>query len=194
MDCTWKVPDTRGFSSTFTLTSSTAPSVAGITRSKMGPRVLQGSHHGAHRSTTTGTWFDRASTACSNVASVTSTMSGDHTRWSTDPVPGQLGGYGAGAATSVGTMDPRGIDQPKVTAWFEANVPDVKAPLEFTLIAGGRSNLTFRVTDSAGHEWALRRPPVSHVLPTAHDMAREHRIITALGPTPVPVPITVGLC
>jgi aminoglycoside phosphotransferase (APT) family kinase protein len=91
-------------------------------------------------------------------------------------------------------MDPRGIDQPKVTAWFEANVPDVKAPLEFTLIAGGRSNLTFRVTDSAGHEWALRRPPVSHVLPTAHDMAREHRIITALGPTPVPVPITVGLC
>ena len=91
-------------------------------------------------------------------------------------------------------MDPRGIDQPNVTAWFEANVPDVKAPLEFTLIAGGRSNLTFRVTDSAGHEWALRRPPVSHVLPTAHDMAREHRIITALGPTPVPVPITVGLC
>jgi aminoglycoside phosphotransferase (APT) family kinase protein len=91
-------------------------------------------------------------------------------------------------------MDPRGIDQPNVTAWFEGNVPDVKAPFEFTLIAGGRSNLTFRVTDSAGHEWALRRPPVSHVLPTAHDMSREHRVITALGPTAVPVPITVGLC
>jgi aminoglycoside phosphotransferase (APT) family kinase protein len=91
-------------------------------------------------------------------------------------------------------MEPRGINQPNVTAWFEANVPDVKAPLEFTLIAGGRSNLTFKVTDAADHEWALRRPPVSHVLPTAHDMSREYRIITALGPTEVPVPITVGLC
>jgi aminoglycoside phosphotransferase (APT) family kinase protein len=91
-------------------------------------------------------------------------------------------------------MEPRGINQPNVTAWFDRSVPDVKAPLEFTLIAGGRSNLTFRVTDAADHEWALRRPPVSHVLPTAHDMAREYRVITALGPTTVPVPITVGLC
>jgi aminoglycoside phosphotransferase (APT) family kinase protein len=91
-------------------------------------------------------------------------------------------------------MEPRGIDQPKVTAWFESNVPDVEPPLEFTLIAGGRSNLTFKVTDGGGHEWALRRPPLSHVLPTAHDMTREHRIITALGPTDVPVPMTMGLC
>jgi aminoglycoside phosphotransferase (APT) family kinase protein len=91
-------------------------------------------------------------------------------------------------------MEPRGINQPNVTEWFEGNVPDVKAPLEFTLIAGGRSNLTFRVTDSAGHEWALRRPPVSHVLPTAHDMSREYRVITALVPTKVPVPVTIGLC
>ena len=67
-------------------------------------------------------------------------------------------------------------------------------PLTFELIAGGRSNLTFRVEDAAGHTYALRRPPVSHVLPTAHDMGREYRVMTALGPTEVPVPRTYGLC
>src|SRR5580658_1033111 len=184
----------RGFSSTFTLVSSTAPSVSAITRSKMGPRVLQGQHQGAHRSTTTGTSLDRASTACSKLASVTSTMSGHPTRCPAGPMLTSSGGSVGGPAASVARMEPRGINQPNVTAWFEQSVPDVKAPLEFTLIAGGRSNLTFRVTDAADHEWALRRPPVSHVLPTAHDMGREYRVITALGPTKVPVPVTVGLC
>ena len=87
-----------------------------------------------------------------------------------------------------------GIDVPKVTAWFEANIADVKAPLEFTLIAGGRSNLTFKVTDAAGNAYVLRRPPLGHVLPTAHDMGREHRIISALGPTDVPVAPALGYC
>ncbi len=87
-----------------------------------------------------------------------------------------------------------GIDGPKVTAWFEANVEDVQPPLEFTLIAGGHSNLTFAVDDSAGHRWVLRRPPLGHVLATAHDMNREHTIISALGPTPVPVAPALGLC
>jgi len=73
-------------------------------------------------------------------------------------------------------------------------VADVETPLRFELIAGGRSNLTYRVTDAAGRRYALRRPPLSHVLPTAHDMAREYRVISALGPTDVPVPITYGLC
>jgi aminoglycoside phosphotransferase (APT) family kinase protein len=88
----------------------------------------------------------------------------------------------------------RGIDEKNVSAWFEEHVPDTEPPLEFHLIAGGRSNLTYRVQDSAGHRWALRRPPVSHVLPTAHDMAREHRIISALGPAGVPVAKAIGLC
>ncbi|MDA8267477.1 MAG: phosphotransferase family protein [Actinomycetota bacterium] len=87
-----------------------------------------------------------------------------------------------------------GIDIGPVTAWFEANVDGVVPPLDFTLIAGGRSNLTFAVADAAGHRYALRRPPISHVLPTAHDMAREHRVMSALGPTAVPVPATFGLC
>ena len=64
----------------------------------------------------------------------------------------------------------------------------------FELIAGGRSNLTFRVTDAAGGDWVLRRPPLGHVLATAHDMGREHRIISALGPTDVPVAPALGLC
>ena len=89
---------------------------------------------------------------------------------------------------------PRGIDEQNVSKWFTEYVPDVELPLEFTLIAGGRSNLTYKVDDAAGHRWALRRPPVSHVLPTAHDMAREHRIISAVGPAGVPVATAIGLC
>ncbi len=89
---------------------------------------------------------------------------------------------------------PVGIDREPVTGWFVEHVAGVEPPLSFSLIAGGRSNLTFRVADRAGRAFALRRPPVSHVLPTAHDMAREYRVITALGPTDVPVPQTFGLC
>src|SRR3954468_11560641 len=61
------------------------------------------------------------------------------------------------------------------------------------LISGGKSNLTFVVSSSAG-DVVLRRPPLSTVLPTAHDMRREHRVMTALWDTPVPVPKTLVLC
>jgi aminoglycoside phosphotransferase (APT) family kinase protein len=88
-----------------------------------------------------------------------------------------------------------GIDPERVSAWFADNVAGAVPPLTFTLIAGGRSNLTFRVEDAAGRRWALRRPPTGHVLPTAHDMAREHRIIAALGArTDVPVAPAVAFC
>ena len=78
--------------------------------------------------------------------------------------------------------------------WFEANVPGSELPLSFERISGGRSNLTFGVRDSAGHAWALRRPPLGKRLGSAHDMGREHRVIAALQETPVPVPPVVGLC
>ncbi len=87
-----------------------------------------------------------------------------------------------------------GVNEANVTAWFAANVEGAKPPLSFELIAGGHSNLTFGVTDSAGDRWVLRRPPLGHVLATAHDMRREHKIISALGPTPVPVAPAIGLC
>jgi aminoglycoside phosphotransferase (APT) family kinase protein len=98
----------------------------------------------------------------------------------------------ASAAAGHGAVE--GIDAGGVEAWFADTVPGVELPLAFELIAGGRSNLTYQVTDGAGRRYALRRPPLSHVLPTAHDMAREYRVITALGPTAVPVPVTFGLC
>jgi aminoglycoside phosphotransferase (APT) family kinase protein len=60
------------------------------------------------------------------------------------------------------------------------------------LISGGKSNLTFRVASDAG-EVILRRPPLGHVLPTAHDMAREYRVQTALRATDVPVARTLHL-
>ena len=90
--------------------------------------------------------------------------------------------------------DIRGIDRAKVDGWLSANVPGATAPFEYQLIAAGGSNLTFRVTDSAGHTWALRRPPVGHALPTAHDMSREWRIMAALEGTNVPVPACIAYC
>jgi aminoglycoside phosphotransferase (APT) family kinase protein len=90
--------------------------------------------------------------------------------------------------------DIEGIDIEGVSTWFETNVDGARRPFTFELIAGGRSNLTYRVVDGAGHQYVLRRPPTSHVLPTAHDMVREHRIITALTPTMVPVAPVLGLC
>ncbi len=85
-----------------------------------------------------------------------------------------------------------GINADGVTRWFEEHVDGVQPPLRFDLIAGGRSNLTFRVDDATGAAWCLRRPPLGSILPTAHDMGREYRIISALGPTPVPVPPAIG--
>ena len=88
----------------------------------------------------------------------------------------------------------QGIDVAKVSRWLADNVAGARAPFNFQLIAGGRSNLTFLVTDDNGIRYVLRRPPLGHVLATAHDMAREHRIISAVGQTDVPVPATLGLC
>ncbi len=88
----------------------------------------------------------------------------------------------------------RGVDVGAVTAWFRAHVDGVVPPLTFQLIPGGHSNLTYKVTDADGAAYVLRRPPLGHVLPTAHDMGREHRIVSALGPTAVPVPPVLGYC
>ena len=110
------------------------------------------------------------------------------------PVNGSDEHYVSGPMTSEPTTNaPDGIDVPKVTAWFEANA-GAAGPLTFDLVAGGRSNMTYKVTDANGQAFVLRRPPLGHVLATAHDMSREHRIISALGPTDVPVPSVVGLC
>jgi aminoglycoside phosphotransferase (APT) family kinase protein len=87
-----------------------------------------------------------------------------------------------------------GIDQAKVSNWLTDHVAGLKEPFEFTLVAGGRSNLTFKVDDAQGRSVILRRPPLGSVLATAHDVGREHKIIAALGPTPVPVPDALAMC
>jgi aminoglycoside phosphotransferase (APT) family kinase protein len=90
---------------------------------------------------------------------------------------------------------PEGVDLARLTAYFAEHVPgaDSGRPLTATLIAGGRSNLTYSLTDGA-RRWVLRRPPLGHVLPTAHDMAREYTVLRALADTDVPVPATYALC
>jgi aminoglycoside phosphotransferase (APT) family kinase protein len=89
---------------------------------------------------------------------------------------------------------PDGIQPEAVETWFRENVPGAEPPLAYERIAGGRSNMTFGVTDSAGNRWALRRPPLGKRLGSAHDMGREHSVIAGLQGTAVPVPPLAGLC
>ncbi|MEI5521545.1 phosphotransferase family protein [Streptomyces brasiliscabiei] len=89
---------------------------------------------------------------------------------------------------------PPGLDLDRLRALLDTERPGlVGGPLTGRLIEGGRSNLTYEVTDGTAR-WVVRRPPLGHVLATAHDMKREHRVISALHPTDVPVPRPVLLC
>jgi aminoglycoside phosphotransferase (APT) family kinase protein len=94
---------------------------------------------------------------------------------------------------STRTEAPPGIDYQSVSRFFAARVPGGDVPLAYSLIGGGRSNLTYLV-EGGGERWVLRRPPLGHVLPTAHDMAREYRVLTALADSDVPTPRTFALC
>ena len=88
----------------------------------------------------------------------------------------------------------QGIELDGVTAWACERIPGLTPPLTFSLIAGGHSNLTYRFVDARGEAYVLRRPPLGHVLESAHDMGREHRIVSALVDTDVPVPPVHGHC
>lgn len=87
-----------------------------------------------------------------------------------------------------------GLDVEAVSAWITGTIPGASGPFAFARIGDGRSNLTFRVTDANGTTWILRRPPLGTILPKAHDMTREHRILSALHPAGMPVPEPLGLC
>jgi aminoglycoside phosphotransferase (APT) family kinase protein len=91
------------------------------------------------------------------------------------------------------TQTPEGIDAEATERWLSRHVDAVDPPLTYERISGGRSNLTYSVTDTAGTRWALRRPPLGQRLASAHDMGREFRIISALQGTDVPVAPAVGL-
>ena len=86
-----------------------------------------------------------------------------------------------------------GLDLDALSGYLAPFSNAAEPELRAELIPGGKSNLTYRLTDGA-HDWVLRRPPLGHVLTTAHDMAREYRVMSALAPTAVPVPAMVTLC
>jgi aminoglycoside phosphotransferase (APT) family kinase protein len=89
---------------------------------------------------------------------------------------------------------PEGVDLARLRGYFAEHVAGAgDRELSAELIAGGRSNLTYSITNGE-QTWVLRRPPLGHVLPTAHDMAREYRVMSALAGTGVPVPVTYALC
>jgi aminoglycoside phosphotransferase (APT) family kinase protein len=86
-----------------------------------------------------------------------------------------------------------GLDLPRLHRFLDETVPGfVRGELTGEVIAGGRSNLTYAVTDGS-QRFVVRRPPLGHVLATAHDMSREYRVISALYPTGFPVPETIAL-
>ena len=86
------------------------------------------------------------------------------------------------------------LDLPSLARWIRDAGEPVTGSLRGTRVGQGQSNLTYRIDDEAGRTWIARRPPLGHLLASAHDVAREHRIIAALQSTGVPVPATIGVC
>jgi aminoglycoside phosphotransferase (APT) family kinase protein len=86
-----------------------------------------------------------------------------------------------------------GLDEEAVSGWIRSIAPQTALPLTFRRIGTGKSNITVAVSDSEGGRWVLRRPPPGPVLASAHDVEREHRILSALSGTDVPTPKSIGL-
>ena len=100
--------------------------------------------------------------------------------------------YGSGVDSVPGIENPAGLN-----AWISGNVAGTAPLTGISLISGGRSNLTYRLDLGDGGDadaLVLRRPPLGHVLPTAHDMSREYRVLSALSGTNIPVPVPVAFC
>ena len=87
-----------------------------------------------------------------------------------------------------------GLEPASFERWMGERLPGVRAPFEYRLIAGGHSNITYRIDATGGARFVLRRPPLGTQPPGAHDVAREYRIQAALRPTAVPVPQVELLC
>ena len=96
----------------------------------------------------------------------------------------------------VGTMpvpEKDRLDEAKLAAWMAANVADFKGPITLSRFKGGQSNPTYRI-DTPNRAYVLRRQPFGPLLPSAHAVDREYRVIAALHPTGFPVPTPYGLC
>jgi aminoglycoside phosphotransferase (APT) family kinase protein len=88
---------------------------------------------------------------------------------------------------------PPGLDLDALAGYLGPRVGGLAGSLRGEVIAGGRSNLTY-IVDDGERRFVVRRPPLAHVLPTAHDMAREYRVLAALQGTGIPVPHVIALC
>jgi aminoglycoside phosphotransferase (APT) family kinase protein len=86
-----------------------------------------------------------------------------------------------------------GVDHGELAAWLGRLDSDLAPPVTLQRIGVGQSNLTYILSDAAGHRWVLRRPPMGHLLGSAHDVLREARILSALAATSVPVPRIYGV-
>jgi len=87
-----------------------------------------------------------------------------------------------------------GIRQPATDDWIAAHTDEVEPPFEWTRLTGGTSNLTYAIRDARGRHAVVRRPPTGKLLPKAHDMEREHKILAGLADTPVPVARPYAVC
>jgi aminoglycoside phosphotransferase (APT) family kinase protein len=87
----------------------------------------------------------------------------------------------------------KGIDLELIGGWIEALGIGARGPFATSRLGHGKSNLTYLLSDSNGKRWVLRRPPLGELLPSAHDVAREHRVLSSLVATPVPVPAPIAL-
>ena len=98
------------------------------------------------------------------------------------------------AETTTPEAQPEGYKVAAVEQWARENIPALTPPFIWTRLEGGHSNLTYKIEDAQGKAAVIRRPPRGELLPKAHDMSREWALISALGPTPVPVPAALGFC
>ncbi|MBV5280682.1 MAG: phosphotransferase family protein, partial [Actinobacteria bacterium] len=92
--------------------------------------------------------------------------------------------------------DPAGLKLDPLLQWMSSNISgvDASAGLQTTLLAGGRSNISYKLTDASGSSWVLRRPPLGHIMPSAHDMGREFRVLSGLNSVSFPTPMAQGFC
>lgn len=96
------------------------------------------------------------------------------------------------SADHTDVADLPGLDIDLLHKWLRDRVP-TSGPLRGRVLSGGKSNLTYEIADDT-NTWIVRRPPLGHVLATAHDMAREYRVMAALSFTEVPVPTMYAVC
>jgi aminoglycoside phosphotransferase (APT) family kinase protein len=95
--------------------------------------------------------------------------------------------------TTVASTEDLGFDRQAAASWIVGLNVGAAPPLTFSRIGRGRSNLTFDVEDSAARRWILRRPPLGQLLSSAHDVRREHHVLSRLAGTGVPAPAALAL-